>query len=76
MEGQYLNYLKETDWCVCVCVCVCVKDSSNSGQSLVVGFCEHGNEPWGLIKCGEKEDEKWINDFSLKTWREEATWET
>jgi hypothetical protein len=27
-------------------------DSSGSGQSPVVGFCEHGNEPLGFMKDG------------------------
>ena len=28
-------------------------DSSDPGQGHVSGSCEHGNEPSGLIKCGE-----------------------
>jgi hypothetical protein len=28
-------------------------DSSGSGQGLVAGSCEHGNEPSGSIKGGE-----------------------
>jgi hypothetical protein len=28
-------------------------DSSGSGQGQLVGFCEHGNEPSGSIKCWE-----------------------
>jgi hypothetical protein len=28
-------------------------DSSGSGWSSVVGFCEHGDEPSGSIKCGK-----------------------
>jgi len=32
---------------------ICGLDSSGSGEGLVVGCCEHGNEPWGSIKGGE-----------------------
>jgi hypothetical protein len=31
----------------------CGLNSSGSGQGLVVGPCEHGNEPSGSIKGGE-----------------------
>jgi len=31
-------------------------DSSNPGQGQVSGSCEHGNEPSGLITCGELSD--------------------
>jgi hypothetical protein len=31
----------------------CGLDASGSGQRLVVGSCEHGNEPAGSIKGGE-----------------------
>jgi hypothetical protein len=31
-------------------------DSSDPGQRQVSGSCEHGNEPSGLIKCGEFSD--------------------
>jgi hypothetical protein len=34
-------------------VSVCGLDSCGSGQAPVVGFCEHGNEPSGSIKCRE-----------------------
>jgi hypothetical protein len=26
-------------------------DENNSGQNPIVGFCEHGNEPWVYV-CG------------------------
>jgi hypothetical protein len=31
----------------------CELDSSGSGYRLVMGFCEHGNEPSGSVKGGE-----------------------
>jgi len=31
----------------------CGLDSSGSGQELVAGSCEHGNEPSGSMKGGE-----------------------
>jgi hypothetical protein len=29
----------------------CALDSSDSDYGLVEGFCEHGNEPLGSLKC-------------------------
>jgi hypothetical protein len=34
-------------------VCGCGLDSTGSGQVLVAGSFEHGNEPSGSIKSGE-----------------------
>jgi hypothetical protein len=31
----------------------CELESSGSGWETVVGFCEHGNEPFGSIKARE-----------------------
>jgi hypothetical protein len=31
----------------------CGVDSSGSGQAPLAGSCEHGNGPFGSIKCGE-----------------------
>jgi hypothetical protein len=31
----------------------CGQDLSGSGQGLVTGCCEHGNEPSGSVKGGE-----------------------
>jgi hypothetical protein len=31
----------------------CVLDATGSGERPVAGFCEHGDEPSGFIKCGE-----------------------
>jgi len=38
-------------------------DSSGSGEDLVVGSCQHGNEPSGCIKDGEFLDQ--LSDYQL-----------
>jgi hypothetical protein len=38
-------------------------NSSGSGQGPVEGFCEHGNEPCGSVKCWEILEQ--LNDWWL-----------
>jgi hypothetical protein len=46
-------------------------DSCGSGQELVAGFCEHGNEPSSSIKGGEFID--WLT-YYYAPWSYSVSW--